>query len=55
MFKRGNGLNYYIHGAYWHDEFGTVRSAGCVNVPYEYAYMGRLYDWADVGTPIIIQ
>lgn len=55
MFKRGNGLNYYIHGAYWHNNFGTVRSAGCVNVPYEYAYMGRLYDWADVGTPISVQ
>lgn len=55
MFKYGNGLNYYIHGAYWHNEFGSVRSAGCVNVPYEYAYMGRLYDWADVGTPVLIQ
>ena len=56
MFKYGSSsLNYYIHGAYWHDEFGSVRSAGCVNVPYEYAYMGRLYDWADVGTPVLIQ
>lgn len=55
MFKRGNGLNYYIHGAYWHNEFGTVRSAGCVNVPYEYSYMGRLYDWAEVGTEVSIR
>lgn len=55
MFKRGRGLNYYIHGAYWHNKFGTVRSAGCVNVPYEYAYMGRLYDWAEVGTKINIK
>lgn len=22
-----------IHGAYWHDEFGTRRSHGCINVP----------------------
>lgn len=55
MFKRGKGLNYYIHGAYWHNQFGTRRSAGCVNVPYEYAYMGRLYDWAEVGTKISIR
>jgi len=55
MFKRGRGLNYYIHGAYWHNKFGTVRSAGCVNVPYEYAYMGRLYDWAEVGTQVVIK
>lgn len=54
MFKRGRGLNYYIHGAYWHNNFGTVRSAGCVNVPHEYAFMGRLYDWAPVGTPVLI-
>lgn len=55
MFKRGNGLNYYIHGAWWHNQFGTPRSAGCVNVPYEYAYMGRLYDWAEAGTKVSIQ
>lgn len=54
MFKRGRGLNYYVHGAYWHNNFGTVRSAGCVNVPHEYAFMGRLYDWASVGTPVFI-
>lgn len=56
MFKHGSsGLNYYIHGAYWHEAFGTVKSGGCVNVPYEYAYMGRLYDFAEEGTPILIQ
>lgn len=56
MFKHGaSGLNYYIHGAYWHNAFGSVKSGGCVNVPYEYAYMGRLYDWAEEGTQIIIQ
>jgi len=54
MFKRGQGLNYYIHGAWWHNKFGTVRSSGCVNVPYEYAYMGRLYDWAIIGAPVLI-
>lgn len=22
-----------LHGAYWHDNFGEVRSHGCVNMP----------------------
>lgn len=43
----------YIHGAYWHNEFGHPRSHGCVNVSY--ANMAGLYDWADVGTPVTIQ
>jgi hypothetical protein len=24
---------YAIHGAYWHDQFGHVRSHGCINLP----------------------
>jgi lipoprotein-anchoring transpeptidase ErfK/SrfK len=56
MFKRGSaGLNYYVHGAYWHNDFGKQRSHGCVNVPYKYDYMGRLYDFAEVGTKISIK
>jgi hypothetical protein len=48
-----NGLRYYIHGAYWHNLFGQKNvSSGCVNVPY--AYMERLYNWANEGTKIII-
>ena len=27
--------DYALHGAYWHDAFGEVRSHGCVNVPPE--------------------
>jgi lipoprotein-anchoring transpeptidase ErfK/SrfK len=54
MFKPGNGLNYYIHGAWWHNDFGKTRSAGCVNVPHVQEYMGRLYDWADTSTPVSI-
>ena len=52
MFKRGNGLNYYIHGAYWHNSFGKPKSHGCINVSY--ANMEGLYNWADVGTKIKI-
>lgn len=35
---------YGIHGAYWHNEFGTQRSHGCINVHPDIA--GQLYYWA---------
>ncbi len=53
MFKQGSWGNYYIHGAYWHNNFGTPVSHGCVNVSYE--YMESLYNWAEVGTKILIK
>ncbi|MBX4211736.1 MAG: L,D-transpeptidase [Candidatus Yanofskybacteria bacterium] len=43
---------HYIHGAYWHNNFGHPMSHGCVNVSY--ADMGAIYDFADVGTPVSI-
>jgi lipoprotein-anchoring transpeptidase ErfK/SrfK len=43
---------YYIHGAYWHESWGTPVSTGCVNVSYD--KMARLYDWAQVGTKVVI-
>lgn len=54
MFKRGTLGNYYIHGAYWHSNFGHKMSHGCVNVAHSEEQMGRLYNWATVGTPITI-
>lgn len=45
-------LGYYIHGAYWHHNFGHPMSHGCVNVSYQ--DMPELYDFADVGTVITI-
>ena len=42
-----------IHGAYWHDRFGELWSHGCVNLPPEQAKI--LYEWADLGTPVIVQ
>lgn len=43
-------LNYAIHGAYWHDDFGQVMSHGCVNMePDEAAF---LFQWAEIGTPV---
>ena len=43
---------YYIHGAYWHNNFGKPMSHGCVNVRYD--QMERLYNFAQVGTLISI-
>ena len=44
---------YYIHGAYWHDNWGTPMSHGCVNVAY--VNMERLYWYAQIGTPVMIE
>lgn len=52
LFAKKNGWNYWIHGAYWHNSFGTPRSHGCVNVSYE--NMELLYQWAQVGTRVHI-
>jgi hypothetical protein len=40
---------YGIHGAYWHNDFGTPRSHGCVNLPVDVAR--QLYYWADPVLP----
>lgn len=42
-----------IHGAYWHNKFGQPWSHGCVNLRVEQAK--RLYEWADIGTPVTVQ
>ncbi len=41
-----------IHGAYWHNEFGTPRSHGCVNLPVDVSKL--LYEWAPVGTKVVV-
>ena len=43
---------YWIHGAYWHHNFGHKMSHGCVNVDYK--NMEPLYDWSQIGTKVII-
>jgi hypothetical protein len=43
---------YSIHGAYWHNDFGNVRSHGCVNVPVDAG--AWIFAWAPVGTPVIV-
>lgn len=40
---------YALHGTYWHDEFGKVRSHGCVNLsPIDSAW---LFEWTDPPVP----
>jgi len=51
MYFTGQGAA--IHGAYWHEKFGEEWSHGCVNLPPTQAR--ELYEWADVGTPVIVQ
>ncbi|MBE9208322.1 L,D-transpeptidase [Nostoc sp. LEGE 06077] len=49
MFYQGN---YGIHGAYWHNKFGTPVSHGCINVAPNHAKW--LFNWASLGTPVVI-
>lgn len=40
---------YALHGAFWHDDFGKVRSHGCVNLaPADAAW---LFDWTEPNVP----
>jgi hypothetical protein len=53
MFFEGSGVpgwkGYGLHGTYWHSDFGTQRSHGCVNLPTEIAK--RIYDWVSPEIP----
>ena len=46
-FYRGYG----IHGAYWHNNFGTPMSHGCVNLSLPDA--AWFFNWAPVGTKVV--
>jgi lipoprotein-anchoring transpeptidase ErfK/SrfK len=37
-----------LHGTYWHNNFGTPMSHGCVNMPTDKAQW--IYNWSDYGT-----
>jgi lipoprotein-anchoring transpeptidase ErfK/SrfK len=41
-----------LHGTYWHNNFGTPMSHGCINLPIDVA--AWLYDWAPLGTPVLV-
>ncbi|MBT4857260.1 L,D-transpeptidase family protein [Candidatus Uhrbacteria bacterium] len=44
--------HYYLHYAYWHNNFGNKMSHGCVNMPYD--EIEFVYNWADVGVGVEI-
>jgi len=44
---------YAIHGTYWHNNFGTPMSHGCVNLPTPEAEW--FFRWAELGTPVHVQ
>jgi LysM repeat protein len=43
---------YAIHGTYWHANFGTPMSHGCVNMRTEEAQF--LFNWAPAGTEVYV-
>jgi LysM repeat protein len=48
-FYKGYGL----HGTYWHNNFGTPMSHGCVNMPTPEAQWA--FNWSTYGTTVIVQ
>ncbi|MCC6191108.1 MAG: LysM peptidoglycan-binding domain-containing protein [Anaerolineales bacterium] len=48
-FYKGYGL----HGTYWHNNFGTPMSHGCVNMPTPEAEWA--FNWSTYGTPVVVQ
>jgi lipoprotein-anchoring transpeptidase ErfK/SrfK len=47
-----DNLGNALHGTYWHENFGTPMSHGCVNLPMDVAEY--LYSWAPEGTAVTI-
>lgn len=44
---------YGIHGAFWHNSFGTPVSHGCTNLTVGQARW--FFNWASVGTPVVVR
>ena len=47
-----DNLGNALHGTYWHSNFGTPMSHGCVNLPLEVA--AWMFDWAPIGTAVSV-
>jgi lipoprotein-anchoring transpeptidase ErfK/SrfK len=45
--------DYAIHGTYWHNNFGTPMSSGCVNMKIEEAQW--LFNWSQMGTLVNVR
>lgn len=44
--------HYYLHYAYWHNNFGHKMSHGCVNIDLENSTW--IYHWANIGDPVLV-
>lgn len=44
--------NIGFHGTYWHNNYGTRMSHGCVNLPIDLAKY--VYDWSPVGVEVAV-
>lgn len=44
--------SYGVHGTYWHNNFGTPMSHGCVNMTIPDA--GWIYNWSTFGTTVVV-
>ena len=47
-----DNLGNALHGTYWHSNFGTPMSHGCVNLPLDVA--AWMYEWAPIGTAVTV-
>ncbi len=45
-------MGYSLHGTYWHNNFGTPMSHGCINMKTD--EVAQIFSWAEVGTEISI-
>jgi len=45
--------DYALHGTYWHTDYGTPVSHGCVNLQTPDAEW--LWGWASIGTGVVVQ
>lgn len=50
--KVAKKIGYSLHGTYWHNNFGTPMSHGCINM--KTSEIAQVYSWAEVGVPVII-
>ncbi len=44
---------YSFHGTYWHSDFGTPVSHGCINL--QPADAEWLWSWTGIGTPVVVR
>jgi hypothetical protein len=47
-----DNLGNALHGTYWHSNFGTPMSHGCVNLPLDVA--AWMFEWAPIGTAVSV-